>query len=487
MLKKTKRVVIFTIISLTAIILIIFGLIMFGPNSLYSLKYSDEVLQTLNPAELNKKVVEFRLIYIFLSVSILTLSSILSIFLSKSISIPIIRLVRTVQMLLKGENLDYKYFKTNKEEADEFAEAFALMNSDLKESLSETTRQKKEIETILLHMNDGVISFNIQGEITHINKAAKEALDLNEKNKFSDFAKKVDLDFTMEKIIFLENITTQKKYIKIENKYYNMFFAALKNDEGFPEGIVVVMQDITQHVVLDDMRRRFVADVSHELKTPITSIIGYSEILLDEERPAEIEMQTKFKKRILSEALRMNELVSDLLTLSKYDSEKLKKEKEEIDLVELVKDRVESMKPEAEEKNLDLTCTVTSEIPKMEADKLGIDRVITNIISNAIKYTEKGNIKIFLGYAANNIYIKVIDTGIGIDEKNIKRVFDRFYRVDDSRVRSNKKGGSGLGLSIVKKIVDQNNGIIEMKSKLGEGTEVVIRFPQIKENTKDEL
>lgn len=487
MLKKTKRVVIFTTISLTAIILIIFGLMIFGPQSLYTLNYTDELLTQLNPEELNKKVSEFRIIYILLSFSVLILSSILSIFLSKSISLPIIRLVRTVQMLLKGENLDYKYFKTNKEEADEFAEAFASMNSELKEALSEATRQKNEIETILLHMNDGVISFNIQGEITHINKAAKEALDLNEKHKFSDFASKTNLNFTMEKIIFLEDIAAQRKYINLGDKFYDIFFAPLKNKEGFAEGIVVVMQDITQHVNLDEMRRRFVADVSHELKTPITSIIGYSEILMDTKKPPEAEMEAKFKKRIMSEAERMNELVSDLLTLSKYDSERAEKKKQEIDIVELVKDRTDSMKNEAEEKNIELTCTVTSEIPKMYADKLGIDRVITNIISNAIKYTEEGSIKVFLGYVANNIYIKVIDTGIGIEEKNLGRIFDRFYRVDDSRVRKNKKGGSGLGLSIVKKIVDQNNGLIEVKSKLGEGTEVVIRFPKIKENTKDDV
>ena len=486
MLKKTKRIVIFTTISLTAIVLIIFGIIFFGPNSLYSINYSNEIIKNLDPNSLNQKVKEFRIIYIVMSISLLLLSSILSIFLAKSISLPIVRLVRTVQMLLKGENLDYKYFKTNKEETDELAEAFAGMNAELKENLSEATRQKNEIETILLHLADGVISFDIKGKITHINKAAKSALSLNEKNTFKDLAKKIDLDFTMEKIIFLEKMGTQKKHLKLEDKYYDIFFAALKNEDGFAEGIVVVLQDITQHVNLDDMRKRFVADVSHELKTPITSILGYTEILLDEERPASEEQAKKFKKRIILEAERMNELVSDLLTLSKYDTENAKKQKQAIDIIELVKDRTESMRAEAEEKNLELKCVVASEVPEIIADKMGIDRVITNIISNAIKYTEKGSIKIFIGYAANNVYIKVIDTGIGISEKDIKHIFERFYRVDDSRVRANKKGGSGLGLSIVKKIVDQNNGIIEVKSKIGKGTEVVIRFPKIKENTKDE-
>lgn len=487
MLKKTKRIVVFTTIALTAIIIIIFGIIFFGPNSLYNINYTNEVIKNLDPNILNSKVKEFRIIYIITSVAILLLSSILSVFLSRSISVPILRLVRTVQMLLKGENLDYKYFKTNKEETDELAEAFAGMNAELKENLSEATRQKNEIETILLHLADGVISFDIKGNITHINKAAKSALGLNEKNTFKDLAKKIDLDFTMEKIIFLEKMGTQSKHINLEGKYYDTFFAPLKNEDGFAEGIIVVLQDITQHVTLNEMRKRFVADVSHELKTPITSILGYSEILLDEERPASEEQAKKFKKRIILEAERMNELVSDLLILSKYDTNNVKKIKEEVDIVELVKDRTDFMQNEAEEKGLELKCTVTSEVPNIIADRMGIDRVITNIISNSIKYTEKGSIKIFIGYAANNVYIKVIDTGIGISEKDLERIFERFYRVDDSRVRGNKKGGSGLGLSIVKKIVDENNGIIEVKSKLGEGTEVVIRFPGIKENTKDEL
>lgn len=480
MLKKTKRIVIFTTIALTSAILIAFGLIFFGKGSLYNLQYTTELVQNMDVEKLNKITNEYRLIYIISSVSFLFLASIVSVILAKSMTVPVIGLVKTVEMLLKGENLDYKYFKTNKEETDEFAEAFASMNSELKENLNEATRQKNEIETILLHMADGVISFDIQGKITHINKAAKDALGLNEKNTFNDLAKKIDLEFAMEKIIFLEKMATQKKHINLNNKYYDIFFAALKNNDGFVDGIVVVLQDITQHVNLDDMRKRFVADVSHELKTPITSIMGYSEILLDEERPVEKKDALKFTKRIESEAMRMNELVSDLLTLSKYDSpDNNLKKKEKIDLLELVKDRTEFLRFDAEEKGLTLTCVGTSEVPSIYADKLGIERVMTNLISNAIKYTEKGSVKIFVGYAANNVYVKIIDTGIGIAEKDIDKIFERFYRVDDSRVRNNKTGGSGLGLSIVKKIVDDNNGLIEIKSEIGKGTEVVVRFPNI--------
>lgn len=485
MLKKTKRIVIFTTISLAAIILVILGLFFFGPSSLYSINFTPETIKNLNPEEMNTKIKSFRLMFIITSISIMFLATILSIFLAKSISLPIVRLVRTVQLLLKGESLDIKYFKTNKEETDELAEVFASMNAELKENLNETTRQKNEIETILLHMADGVISYDIKGNITHINKAAKEALDIDEKSTFKDLAKKIDIDFTMEKIIFLEKIANQSKNIQIGDKHYDVFFAPLKNVDGFADGIIVVVQDITQHVNLDEMRKRFVADVSHELKTPITSIMGYTDILLDEERPAALEDQRRFKKRIMFETKRMNELVTDLLTLSKYDSSSMKKKLEEVDLVEIVKDRVDSMKPEAEEKKLELTCIVTSDIPLINVDKMGIDRVVTNIISNAIKYTNEGSIKVYLGYVANNVYLKVIDTGIGIEEKNLEKIFERFYRVEDSRVR-NKQGGSGLGLAIVKKIVEENGGLIEIKSEYNKGTEVVLRFPKIKENTKDD-
>lgn len=222
------------------------------------------------------------------------------------------------------------------------------------------------------------------------------------------------------------------------------------------------------------MRKEFIADVSHELKTPITSIMGYADTLLETDHDKVIE--TKFLGVISSEAKRMSKLVTDLLSLSRFDSNKTNIVKEEFDLGELAKKCQEKLQIEIDKKHLQVHCLVTANVPPVYAEKDGIERVIINILSNSIKYTnENGTINIYVGFVYNDAYIKFIDTGIGIPEEDLERIFERFYRVDKARTR--EMGGTGLGLSIAKEILDRNNGTIDIKSKLNEGTEVVIRIP----------
>ena len=253
-----------------------------------------------------------------------------------------------------------------------------------------------------------------------------------------------------------------------------MFFAPLRNENETPTGVIVVIQDITEHVKLDNMRKEFVADVSHELKTPITSIMGYADTLL--EGDYDKETQEKFLNVIATEARRMAKLVTDLLTLSKYDNDEERTKKVEFDLGELVKKCQEKLQIEMQKKQHNAECFVTANIPTVYADKDGIERVVLNILTNSIKYTpEKGTIKMYVGYIYNDAYVKIIDNGLGIPEGDLNRIFERFYRVDKSRTR--EMGGTGLGLSIAKEILDKNNGSIDIKSKKDQGTEVVIRIP----------
>lgn len=247
----------------------------------------------------------------------------------------------------------------------------------------------------------------------------------------------------MEKIIYLENWTSSERKIQVNDKTMNLFFASFKNENDRPAGVMVVVQDITEHVKLDSMRKEFVADVSHELKTPITSIMGYSDTLLQSNVPE--EMQKDFLGRISDEANRMAELVGDLLTLSRYDNN-TSVSKEEFDLGELVKQTVDRLKFDFEKKNQDVECLVTADVPLVYANKQGIERVVLNIISNSIKYTKEGGvIKAYVGFVYNDAYIKVIDNGIGIPKEDIEKVFERFYRVDKSRTR--EMGGTGLRAS----------------------------------------
>ena len=347
--------------------------------------------------------------------------------------------------------------------------------SELKDKLSEVSTRKNQIETILLHMTDGIIAFNMQGEIIFINPVAKKFLSISpEDNTFDDIFKKFNLDINMEKVIYLESWTSTEERIQVEDRFVKVLFAPFKDEKDRPDGVIAVIQDITEHVKLDNMQKELIADVSHELKTPITSIMGYADTLL--EGGYDEETQQKFLNVIASESRRMARLVTDLLTLSRYDSNKKKTQKESFDLGELVKRCQEKLAIEIKKKQHKVNCFVTADVPLVYADKYDIERVVLNILTNSIKYTpEGGEIKIYVGFVYNDAYIKIFDNGIGIPEEDLSRIFERFYRVD--KARSREMGGTGLGLSIAKEILDKNGGSIDIKSKVGEGTEVVIRIP----------
>ena len=324
--------------------------------------------------------------------------------------------------------------------------AFNALVEELRYRLSEANQQKTEISTILNHLNDGVISFDMDGTVNYINPTAKYLLD---------------------------NLTSSDNTITNNVGTMNVSFVPFKDEINRPTGLMTIIHDVTTSVKNDEMRKRFVADVSHELKTPLTSIKGFSETLLDGVQDA--ETINHFIKVIYENAERMEKLVQDLLTLSKYDR-KTEIKFTTFDLGKLTKSCVEKFEIEVQRKGQKLNSYVTSNIPDIEGDYDGLERVIINIISNSVKYTpEGGSIDVYVGSFRNIAYIKIKDTGIGISRKDLDKVFDRFYRVD--KARSREMGGTGLGLSIAKQIVEQNGGNIEIKSEPGKGTEVIIQVP----------
>ena len=258
-----------------------------------------------------------------------------SIFLSRFVIYPINKLIKSAEEITDEDNSKKKNRKAKNNTYD-LESVFGMMTTELKEKLSEVSTQKNQIETILLHMTDGIIAFNRQGEIILINPAAKKFLSIGpEDNTFEDIFDKFKLDINMEKIIYLESWTSTEQRIQVEDKFMNVFFAPFKDEAERPNGVIAVIQDITEHVKLDNMQKELVADVSHELKTPITSIMGYADTLLEGEYDKETEK--KFLNVIATEARRMAKLVTDLLTLSRYDNNKKNVQKESFDLGDLVK------------------------------------------------------------------------------------------------------------------------------------------------------
>ena len=475
--------------NLQAKILFIFGIIgiviIFGMGGFfhYIIDNANQMLLAGSNVEtvyqtqlLQEKILILGAILVFCCIIIL-----LWVYIYNTIIAPMNRLVKSAEAMSNNSSKELaripKSKKKHNTEFDKLANVIGKMTGELKQNLADVKRQKNEIEAIFLHINDGILAFDEHGKIVQINPAAKELLNINEKNTFQEIFNREETKINMEAIMYLDNWTTSEVRMVVGEKTVNVFLAPYKDENDFGIGIIAVIQDITEHVKLDNMRKEFVADVSHELKTPITSIIGYADTLQDGDYDK--ETSSKFLSVISSEGHRMADLVSDLLTLSRYDTNRIKKEPTEFDLGELAKKCEEKLKIEVAKKKQEIECYVTADVPPVFADKNGIERVILNVLSNAIKYTgEGGKIKIYVGFVYNDAYIKVIDNGIGIPEADLSRIFERFYRVD--KARSRDMGGTGLGLSIAKEILDQNNGNINIKSEYGKGTEVVIRIPAVK-------
>ncbi len=387
---------------------------------------------------------------------------IMALYIDKKILKPMARMLKSANY---NDEIEYL-------EPDE--ENFEDIIRKLREQLKEAGEKQRQTDTILRHMTDGIISFDMEGNVMYINPAAKYFLELKDTDDtFSKIFYKYN-DINMEKIIYLENWTSSERKIENNQGSMNLFFVPFKDEINRPTGVMVVIQDITEHVKLDNIRKEFVADVSHELKTPLTSIKGFSETLL--EGDCDKENEQHFLEIINDNANRMEKLVQDLLVLSKYDSKKNVPRTTDFDLGELSKKCSEKFEIEVKKKKQEMQCFVTADVPPVHADKDGIERVIINIISNSVKYTlDGGKIDIYVGFVHNDAYVKIKDTGIGIPKEDLDKIFERFYRVD--KARSRQLGGTGLGLSIAKEIMEQNGGSINIKSQVGKGTEVVLRIP----------
>ena len=378
-------------------------------------------------------------------------------FVSKSVVKPINRLIESAEKMAKGQNMEMSNILNEKTEVDELVNAFNLMTRELNQKLTEVNRQKKQIETILLHMTDGVIAFDMNGEIIHINPAAKTLLGLTDKeDTFEKMFKKLNIVVNLEKIIYLENWTSSEQKGEVGNKAVNLFFAPFQDENDKPTGVMVVIQDITEHVKLDNMRREFVADVSHELKTPIALIQGYAEGLL-ENVTTDDESRKFYAEVILDESNKMDKLVKQLLELMKIEYGKREFTNEKFDLKELIDEVIRKCNVMLKENGI--TINFRQEEPVyIYADEFYIDQAVTNYFTNAIKHAEEKNgkkeieIRIEKLKDENKVRLYVYNTGENIAQEDLERIWKRFYKVDTSRNREN--GGTGIGLALVKAIMN---------------------------------
>lgn len=323
-------------------------------------------------------------------------------------------------------------------------------------------------------LSEGILLFDKNGSIILKNFSADKMLNMNTRGKvFEEIVSYLKLDISLEELIYIQNIGNKEFFVTRGDKYLKIQFLSFFGSEGRADRVIMAISDFSEQKLLDDRRKDFVANVSHELKTPLTSILSYSEALLDD---MDDETRNKFVNVIITEANRMDRLIGDLLQLSKLSGDKFYINKRRYSFSLLIKNCIEKIKLDAENHKLTVDCYIVGELPEVMMDVDRMEQVILNILANAINYTpEKGKISVCAGKTFSQVYVKISDTGIGIPEEYVNRVFERFYRVD--KARSRRQGGTGLGLAISKEIVEAHSGTITISSEFGKGTDVMIKLP----------
>jgi len=403
----------------------------------------------------------------------ISLSLILGFIMARTLTRPIKNLTKKAESIAEGhygQRIDVK----SDDELGKLATTFNDMAVMIKNSMDEISQEKNKLETVLQHMNDGVLAFDTEQNLILINSEAKAMLGIENDNiLFDEYFGSVGLNVTMAEMLYIKRSMVAHEF-DVNNKYFKAYFATFKSDnDKLGSGVVVVVQDLTETQRLELARREFVANVSHELRTPLTTIKTYAETMHES---TEDEDDKHFLSVIVHEVDRMTRIVKDLLTLSSLDHRKLSIMKTEFSIDKLLYEVVTKLSVDAKKQGKRITYSLSTELPVIYADRDRIEQVIINIISNSVKYTgENGLIQVFAGFLYNEVYIKIRDNGIGIPEKDLPKIFERFYRVDKARSREN--GGTGLGLSIAYEIVKLHNGTITIDSNYGKGTEVIIRLP----------
>ena len=401
-------------------------------------------------------------------------SVLLSFLLAKTMITPIERLTAGAKRVASGD-FSRKLEVASKDEIGVLTATFNSMARQLQATIREAENERNKLDTLFLHMTDGVVAFSREGAVIQKNPAAEDMLgrpilpEDTYEGLFGDLA-------PLEQILSLEQPGYQEAERTAGSRSLELLLAPFDQESG-QGGVMVVIHDVTTQRRNEEMRREFVANVSHELRTPLTNIRSYAETLVDSAGDIPPAMEKNFLGVILNESDRMTHIVQDLLTLSRFDSGRSELKLERFSFSAAVRDIYNAVLMDAQRHGHTLTLDIAPDIPEMVGDRDRVLQVMMNVVSNAIKYTPDGGGQIAISAGRNplRVWMEVSDNGIGIPEADRPRIFERFYRVD--KARSRESGGTGLGLSIAKEIVDRHEGIIALVDRPGPGTTIRIELP----------
>jgi two-component system, OmpR family, phosphate regulon sensor histidine kinase PhoR len=388
-----------------------------------------------------------------------------------------------VAIELSRGNYRARTYVDHQKETSMLSSAINLLAKNLQENLKMQEMQQDRLSTLIESMGSGLMLIDNRGYISLINKAYIETFPVNSdeylSKQYYDVIEHREITLLIEEIFMTERKVKRQLLlpIGIVRRYFEVAGSPIIGTQNEWKGVLLVFHEITELKKLEQMRKDFVANVSHELKTPITSIKGFSETLLDGAMKDEATLEA-FLRIILNESDRLQMLIEDLLDLSRIEQHGFHLNIEELDIVILLNEMITLLKGKAEGKNIVLHLAHEASPIFVKGDYSRLKQVFINLLSNAITYTPTGGyVEIDVKENEEKVYIQIKDTGIGIEKEEIPRIFERFYRID--KARSRNSGGTGLGLAIVKHIVEAHKGSISVTSVKDKGTTFTISLEKV--------
>ena len=405
----------------------------------------------------------------------LLVSVTLSFLLAKTIIDPIEKLTEGTERIAKGDFNE----TLNVESTDEIGiltTTFNDMASVLHKTLEAVENERNKLDTLFLHMTDGVVAYDGNGALIHCNPAA--AALLGRKSEDCRYSELFETMCPFAHVVSLQRSDFVESELAVGDRSVEVCLAPFSDEQR--GGVLVVLHDVTEHRKTEERRKEFVANVSHELRTPLTNVRSYAETIREAGDELSRETENDFLDVVISETDRMTNIVRDLLTLSRLDSGRSEMNMARFPFGAAIDAVLRSIELEARRHHPELTRSYPDSLPIIVGDRGRLEQVMLNVLGNAVKYTpDGGHIHVTAGESStgDKVWMEVADDGIGIPEADRSRIFERFYRVD--KARSRESGGTGLGLSIATEIVQRHNGTLSLVDREGPGTTVRLELPII--------
>jgi len=397
----------------------------------------------------------------------------------RAVMSPLEEITEVAQAMSRGE-LQREIPIYSRDEIGRLAGAINHMAQRLSHTIREITEEKNRAQAILNSMADGVIAVDRAGRVLLVNPVVEKVFGITQAESRGKSVIGVIRNFELERLLqqalaTREQVMRELVILTPEPRVFRVHITPLRGTDEGPGGVVALLRDITERRRLEQMRTEFVANVSHELRTPLTSIRGFLETLLDGAVEDPLTAR-RFLEIMVMETNRLTRLIDDLLQLSRLEDRRTVLRHERVDMATVVGRVVDIFQTRAQEKGVELGVEVEAHLPPVSGDPDMLAQVLVNLVDNAVKYTpEGGRITIRAGVVGGRLRVSVADTGVGIPEESLSRVFERFYRVDKARAR--EQGGTGLGLAIVKHIVEAHGGRVWAQSEVGRGSTFTFELP----------